>query len=468
MFRNRKGFTTVELVIVIAVIAILATVLIPTFSGLVGRANDSKALQEAKNAHTEYLIENGGTAPEYMLYQSGDRFVALHNGTPKGVYSNRKDALKAIVGENADISLLTDSGDGKIFIYGGISDAPTDWSGASAFFVGDSISDPSTNYTTKFYYNYLQELIGLSGIGVDGKAGACISDDCTNTSVASLYDRYKNIPSNQDLIVIFMGTNDYGHAAELGDKNSTDPNNFYGSLNTVIPYLQKTHPYSQIVIMTPLHRDGFKSGGMYDGQTGEGAANKKGLKLLDYVNALRTTCDKYGIPVIDLYNLCTLNPADKTYFRDGLHPNTAGHEVLAKIIAEELKKIPHKKSDSFGETVDSEFVNGNKFARGYEGNTHSATLKVNLWLAKNTVVEIKDNAAYEWALAPANSENEWSITSGKSYYPDGQWTTKKSYEINEDGWYGFIIKIRGGTTGVDYLNIVGKKLTDFFNIINPV
>ena len=34
MYRNRKGFTIVELVIVIAVIAILAAVLIPTFSSL--------------------------------------------------------------------------------------------------------------------------------------------------------------------------------------------------------------------------------------------------------------------------------------------------------------------------------------------------------------------------------------------------------------------------------------------------
>ena len=36
---NKKGFTIVELVIVIAVIAILAAVLIPTFSGIVKKAN---------------------------------------------------------------------------------------------------------------------------------------------------------------------------------------------------------------------------------------------------------------------------------------------------------------------------------------------------------------------------------------------------------------------------------------------
>lgn len=44
---NKKGFTIVELVIVIAVIAILAAVLIPTFSGVINKANESGALQQA-------------------------------------------------------------------------------------------------------------------------------------------------------------------------------------------------------------------------------------------------------------------------------------------------------------------------------------------------------------------------------------------------------------------------------------
>lgn len=43
--KSKKGFTIVELVILIAVIAILAAVLIPTFADLVKRANESVDIQ---------------------------------------------------------------------------------------------------------------------------------------------------------------------------------------------------------------------------------------------------------------------------------------------------------------------------------------------------------------------------------------------------------------------------------------
>lgn len=50
----KKGFTLVELVIVIAVIAILSAVLIPTFGNVIQNANDSAAKSEVSNAITQY------------------------------------------------------------------------------------------------------------------------------------------------------------------------------------------------------------------------------------------------------------------------------------------------------------------------------------------------------------------------------------------------------------------------------
>ena len=62
---NKKGFTIVELVIVIAVIAILAAVLIPTFAGIIKKANlsaDQQAVRQMNTALAMYEAENGKPA----------------------------------------------------------------------------------------------------------------------------------------------------------------------------------------------------------------------------------------------------------------------------------------------------------------------------------------------------------------------------------------------------------------------
>ena len=55
MRNNKKGFTIIELVIVIAVIAILAGVMIPTFSGIINKGKESSAMQQATAAYHAVL-----------------------------------------------------------------------------------------------------------------------------------------------------------------------------------------------------------------------------------------------------------------------------------------------------------------------------------------------------------------------------------------------------------------------------
>ena len=68
---KKKGFTLIELVIVIAVIAILAGVMIATFSNVVEKAQKSADLQEAKAmidaAYVNYLTEKNA-APTYVKF----------------------------------------------------------------------------------------------------------------------------------------------------------------------------------------------------------------------------------------------------------------------------------------------------------------------------------------------------------------------------------------------------------------
>ena len=81
---KKRGFTIVELVIVIAVIAILAAVLIPTFKNVIDSANKSKAMQTARNAYTNWLAEDASKIAtrqgESFWIKCGDYYFEVKTG----------------------------------------------------------------------------------------------------------------------------------------------------------------------------------------------------------------------------------------------------------------------------------------------------------------------------------------------------------------------------------------------------
>jgi len=108
---NRKGFTIVELVIVIAVIAILAAVLIPTFASLIKKANMSVDMQMVRQMNTILATEETvdgkpGTAAEAKQ-------ILIDNGVTDFIPSETLNVYYWVGSENRVMLWAWESDDDK-------------------------------------------------------------------------------------------------------------------------------------------------------------------------------------------------------------------------------------------------------------------------------------------------------------------------------------------------------------------
>ncbi len=79
MNRNsKKGFTIVELIIVIAVIAVLAAVLIPTFSNLIQKANEAKDTALVSNLNKAVAMDNGSKETVYDVLKVAEDIAGIN------------------------------------------------------------------------------------------------------------------------------------------------------------------------------------------------------------------------------------------------------------------------------------------------------------------------------------------------------------------------------------------------------
>ena len=115
---NKRGFTLVELVIVIAVIAILAGVMIATFAGVVNDAKESAKLQEAQQAELAQKIEDVTKKlenPNWLTWEDfenelAEQLATINTGSSELTEATVKAVIEAALGEFAEKNLNKETG----------------------------------------------------------------------------------------------------------------------------------------------------------------------------------------------------------------------------------------------------------------------------------------------------------------------------------------------------------------------
>lgn len=75
LFNNKKGFTLVELIVVVAVLGALAVIVVPKVSNITETAEANAALANERiitNAASIWYVENGGTEVKWEKTKSVD------------------------------------------------------------------------------------------------------------------------------------------------------------------------------------------------------------------------------------------------------------------------------------------------------------------------------------------------------------------------------------------------------------
>lgn len=240
------------------------------------------------------------------------------------------------------------------------------WKGKKVAYFGDSITDPRNNGSKKKYWNFLQELFGITPYvyGISGREWNDIPNQAERLQ--------KEHGNDFDAITIFLGTNDFNNAIPIGEwftesddsvvaarntkwpkakylrKKRTpimDVNTFRGRINIAMSKLKTMYPTKQIVIITPIHRSYFY-GNEKNIQPSEEYTNQIGVFFDEYVKSVKEAGNIWSVPVIDLNSVSGLYPVIKEgdcYFhneKDLLHPNDAGHLRMAKTIYYQLAALP--------------------------------------------------------------------------------------------------------------------------------
>lgn len=78
---SKGGFSFIELVIVIAIVAIIASILLPTFSNIISKSQDIKIIENARIKYEMYISDNNDNdIPKNIIINDNDKCITFIDG----------------------------------------------------------------------------------------------------------------------------------------------------------------------------------------------------------------------------------------------------------------------------------------------------------------------------------------------------------------------------------------------------
>ena len=207
---NKKGFTIVELVIVIAVVAILAAVLVPTFVSVVKKANESKDTQLVRNLNTALAVD-----------------------TEVGKHETMQSALEAAAKAGYDVAKINTSATDNEILWDSKNDCFVYKKDSGIEYIPNSVSEEQQKAVKNYQYwiiasapdaTYSTYLYDYKGSGTETVTTGL---DVGNETVAAI--TYKNDTANAQEVVIRTNS----ASTTLGLNAPNDDVYFYGTVGEI-------------------------------------------------------------------------------------------------------------------------------------------------------------------------------------------------------------------------------------------